>query len=376
MSIVNDLKQNLALNVKNLVGWKTKRKIVVFSIDDYGNVRLDSKKARDNMFAKGLKASSRFDLYDTLETEEDLLALYDTLSSVKDKNGNHPVFTAFAVCANINFERMRESGYSEYIYEELPATFQKLKGYENVWSLWQEGMQQKLLIPQFHGREHLNVKVLMKNLVSKNEELFISLDNRSYSALNKLDYNITPYVAAFDFNEFNENEQLKLIIEDGLNIFNRVFGFKAKHFNPCGNHGISETLEPSLLAGGINYIDTERFKQEHLGNGAFGSRVFNYTGKKNKLGQVYLVRNCVFEPTEKRGVDWVNFCLKQVEASFRWNQAANISSHRVNYCGHIDPQHRKEGLNALGQLVKGIVDRWPDVEFMTSDELGDLITEN
>jgi hypothetical protein len=40
------MKQNLILNLKNLVGWRTKRKIVVISVDDYGNVRLDSKKAR------------------------------------------------------------------------------------------------------------------------------------------------------------------------------------------------------------------------------------------------------------------------------------------------------------------------------------------
>jgi hypothetical protein len=47
----------------------------------------------------------------------------------------------------------------------------------------------------------------------------------------------------------------------------------------------------------------------------------------------------------------------------------------VNYCGHIEPQNRKDGLVALGQLIKGIVKRWPDVEFMTSDELADLIAQ-
>ena len=126
MSVLSNIKQTLADNVKNITGWKTKRKIVVFSVDDYGNVQLDSKQARDIMFAKGLKTITRFDQFDTLETTEDLTALYETLDSVKDKNGNAAVFTAFAICANIDFERMRETEFTEYYYETLPTTFSKL----------------------------------------------------------------------------------------------------------------------------------------------------------------------------------------------------------------------------------------------------------
>ena len=96
--------------------------------------------------------------------------------------------------------------------------------------------------------------------------------------------------------------------------------------------------------------------------------------KKNNL--VILVRNVVFEPTEDRGIDWVNYAFKQIEAAFFWNKPAIISSHRVNFCGHIDPKNREKGLNALKQLLKKIVEKWPDVEFMSADELGDLIATN
>jgi len=53
------MKQALLNNIKNIYGWKTKRKIVVISVDDYGNVRLNSKKARKNMDKAGLKVLSR-----------------------------------------------------------------------------------------------------------------------------------------------------------------------------------------------------------------------------------------------------------------------------------------------------------------------------
>jgi len=65
--------------------------------------------------------------------------------------------------------------------------------------------------------------------------------------------------------------------------------------------------------------------------------------------------------------------MKQIEAAFLWNKPAIISSHRVNFCGHIDENNRKKGLTSLKQLLDEIVKRWPDVEFMSADELGDTI---
>jgi hypothetical protein len=59
-------------NLKNIIGWRTNRKLIVFSIDDYGNVRLDSKKASENLNLKNLNGITHFDLLDTLETREDL----------------------------------------------------------------------------------------------------------------------------------------------------------------------------------------------------------------------------------------------------------------------------------------------------------------
>lgn len=374
MNIINNIKETLAVNIKNIIGWKTKRKIVVFSVDDYGNVRLDSKQARDKMFSNGLKPTSRFDIFDTLETTDDLNALYETLSSVKDKNNLHPVFTAFATCANIDFESMKQNGYTNYQYEELPQSFNKLKGYENTWQLWQDGMLNRFLIPQFHGREHLNIKVLMEALQKKNRDTLNCFENRSYAAIADTGYSTISFTAALDFYEYEENESLKIIVADGLNVFEKVFGYRATNFTPCGSNGYSSSIDPVLAKGGIKYIDTSRFKEDHLGKGKLGQKTFNYTGKKNNLGQTYLVRNCVFEPTEERGIDWVAYCMKQIEAAFRWNLPANISSHRVNFCGHIDPKNREAGLKSLKLLLTAIVKRWPDVEFMTSRELGDLIT--
>ncbi len=99
------LKQKLLNNLKNVWGWRTHRKLVVFAVDDYGNVRLDGKNARMNLNEAGFKPKSRFDEYDTLETKEDLDQLYSVLTSVKDSAGNFVKWTPYCVPTNINFER-------------------------------------------------------------------------------------------------------------------------------------------------------------------------------------------------------------------------------------------------------------------------------
>ena len=157
----------IKLNIKNILGWKTNRKIIVFSVDDYGNVRLASKKARENLDKVGVKIENRFDAYDGLETTEDLSILFETLSSYKDKNERHPVFTAYSLPCNIDFESVIKSDYKQYFCEELPVTFSKLKGYEDTWQMWQEGMQNGFLKPQFHGREHLNLRIFREKLDQK-----------------------------------------------------------------------------------------------------------------------------------------------------------------------------------------------------------------
>jgi hypothetical protein len=373
MKLIADIKTNLLLNLKNVYGSRTNRKIVVFSIDDYGNVRVDSKKARENMTRAGLKILNGFDQYDTLENEVDLLMLFESLSSVKDKNGNHAVFTPFAMPSNINFEKVIESGYKEFYHELLPDTLNKLKGYEKVYGLIKEGIAKRIFLPQFHGREHLNLKVFKENLLKGHKDTIEAINNRSYTSISNSGYPTIAYTAAFEFDQFEENYAFDAIIEEGLNEFETVYGYRSNHFNPPGGRE-HPYIHNALLKSGIKYIDTPWIKNEHQGGGKF-KRVVNYTGKKNALGQTYMVRNCVFEPTANRGVEWVNFCMKQIDMAFKWNRPAVISSHRVNFCGHVDPNNRKTGIDALTTLLKQIVLRWPDVEFMAANDLAAILDE-
>ena len=62
----------------------------------------------------------------------------------------------------------------------------------------------------------------------------------------------------------------------------------------------------------------------------------------------------------------MDITLRQIAAAFRWKKPAIISTHRVNFVGGINKQNREAGLKELHSLLKTIVKRWPDVEFMST----------
>ncbi len=363
-------------NAKNVLGFRTKRKIVVFSVDDYGNIRVNSKEARENMTNAGMPIYSRFDALDTLETREDLEQLFEVLNSVQDKNGRSAVFTAFSLPCNINFDKMEADDYRNYFYETLPETYEKLsieqpEAYADTWKIWLAGMEKGFIKPQFHGREHLNLHLLNHKLLKRDGALLTALRNKSFTSISNENFPTISATAAFDFYDEIENEKFPEIITEGLNLFEKVFGFRSNYFTPPV-FNIHNSLFPTLKDNGIEFVDLALVRSEHLGRGKY-RKSFNYTGKKTEGNLITIVRNVVFEPTEKRGIDWVNFTMKQIETSFRWSKPAVISSHRVNFCGHISPDNRNEGLDQLQKLLNAIVKRWPNVEFMSADELGELI---
>jgi hypothetical protein len=372
---MNKMYSNVLNHIKNIPGWRTKRKLVLISVDDYGNVRLDSKKARENMDRAGLKVHSRFDAYDTLETREDLEALYEVLTSVKDKNGNHAVFTPFALPCNINFEAMKEEGYKSYIYELLPETYSKLAAsnpnvYKGTWQLWQEGIDKGLLRPQLHGREHFNVAELEIKLAIRDKEVLTSLGNRSYTSISGSKYSTRSWAGAFTFWDEEENTSLKKIAKDGYRRFEEVYGYKPTHFM-APTARVSDSVLEQLADLGILVSDKPLVEKNHIDQGEFEQR-YHFTGKKHLKNLKLIVRNVVFEPTERTNA--VEIALAQVSAAFRLNKPAIISSHRVNFCGLIKEENRNVGLNGLKKLLKAITVKYPDVEFISSEEFVKLLT--
>lgn len=373
MGVLGTFAGKLNKNLSNLPGWRTGRKLVVIESDDWGSIRMPSLKANDSMKALGIDMDSedfgRYNQNDTLASAADLSALYEVLSSTVDKRGSHPVITAVALVANPDFEKIRENGFNEYVYEPITVTLDKY-GHRGAFDLWKEGIEKQLFVPQFHGREHLNVAAWMRALQSGEPEVRIAFDHGCWGYNNKHKHGLR-YQAAFDLEFKKDLSVQREVISSGLQLFESLFGYKASFFVPP-NGPYNTTLDETVAAGGVKYLSASKLQHEVLGEGETRLRL-HYLGQKNRWGQRYITRNCVFEPNI--GVkDWVDSCLKDMHVAFQWGKPAIISSHRVNFIGGLNPANRDHGLKELNKLLESIVKKWPGAEFITSHALGNMIS--
>ena len=365
------LKSTIASNWNNSRGFKTKRRIVVIESDDWGSTRMPSLQALDRLLKKNvyLDLSSPFDNFDTLASKEDLESLFETLCSVKDKNGNHAKITANCVMANPDFQKMKESGYAEYQYELFTKTLDRFA--PTTFPLWQKGMEQAIFHPQFHGREHINVKMWLHSLQQNHLGVRDCFDEGVFSMiLDKKEDQRLHVLSAYNYKDNDELAFIAESIREGLNLFFSIFGYQSKSMiAPC--FVWDEKIENVAFENGIKYLQGGFFQPYPTFNRERGKRRF--MGERNRNNLIYFVRNCSFEPFQKPSMDCVESCLKKIAISFRWNKPAIIGSHRVNYIGSLVKKNREDNLILLEKLLKTIVNLWPDVEFMFSDELGEFI---
>ncbi|MDD2983059.1 MAG: polysaccharide (de)acetylase [Crocinitomicaceae bacterium] len=368
------MKETILRNIKNLPGKKTKRKIVVIYVDDYGSIRIKDKATYNNLKSAGLPLdANRFSRYDTLADNEDLSKLFDTLTSVKDSKEHYACFTPLAIVANPDFEKIKASGFTDYHREPFTKTLEGYgSAYNGVFELWQEGIRENIFYPAYHGTEHINVKRFMAALQQGHKSVHLAFKNKSV-ALPVLpqDVTVSNPTTTFFIEDSAENEQLTKDIKIGTEMFLDLFDFSSKQFTP-GAGIYSPFLEKALADCGIKYIHVQRFLAYPMGNGIF-SKKFLYNGKENNFHQKYIVRNCQFEPDGKTDNAEANRCLLEIEAAFRWGAPALLSSHRVNFVGQLDKNYRDTNLKQLRYLLKKIVEKWPDVEFMNGDQMAEEI---
>ena len=367
-------KQTITHNLLNIPGWHTNRKIVVIESDDWGSIRMPSREVYEEFLRRGVRVDKDpYCRYDCLATADDLSALFDVLTSVKDKNGRHAVITADTVVANPVFEKIKESGFREYFYEPFTETLKRSPLHEGTFELWKQGMDAGIFHPQLHGREHLNVKKWLRTLQSGEEVTRLAFDLGTFGLTSAVDARIkNNYMGAFNSGLDEDIKEYDTIITEGQQLFEQLFGHKSESFIAT-TYTWNPKIEESLKRNGVKYL--QGMVHQHIpldDDTTFSWKKDNFCGRKSDAGLIYLMRNCYFEPSQKSAT--AQDCLERVKVAFRWHKPASISMHRLNVIGAIDESNRQRNLADLKWLLKEIMKLYPDVEFMSSDELGTVIS--
>lgn len=330
---------------------------------------MPSNEVYSKLISEGFDISkSDYNRLDSLECNKDLELLFDVLFSFKDSVGNCPVITANSIVGNPDFQRIKQSDFNEYYFESVTETLKRYPERDKVEVLWKEGINSGIIRPQFHGREHVNIGRWMEALKKKSPAIMFTFEMETTFSGNG-DYN---FMEVLDFNTPDDLKKMKESIAEGLNLFEMIFGFRSKSFiPPCytWNSGIEETL----YANGVRYI--QGLVVQSVPTGSFGNyrKKYHFLGSRNSCGQYFLIRNCFFEPSLSKSSDPVGECLNRINIAFKWHKPAIISAHRINFIGSLDEKNRSTNLKLLDTLFDRILKVWPEVEFMTSDQLGDLI---
>jgi hypothetical protein len=359
----------------DLKSYKTKRRIVVIESDDWGSYR-----TKNNQFKKHLNRinpdieKDPYSQLDTIASAEDLMALFEVLNSVKDKNGHPACITANTCMANPDFDKIRKSDFEKYYYLPFYDTILETGG-KKLWELWETGMKQGFLTPQLHGREHLHSLQWLEELKAGNEHLLRAFELKSFGIpydplLTKRRKNLQ---AALDhYGLKDEQEFQKNWLKDSAELFENTFGYKSLTFIATAYiwHSKFDTTIKSL---GIKAYQGIKLQYQPVKTG-YKKRPHYIGQPKNDL--TYLIRNVFFEPALNTKKNWVNETLLGVKKAFDKDQPAIIGSHRINFIGALEENNRINNLKLLKEVLTEIIKKYPEVEFVNSAELSKIINND
>jgi hypothetical protein len=371
--IVNGVRSRLGAYLR---GWRTAQKIVVIESDDWGSIRTSSRAAYDRLVEQDYQMNRSPYSFDALETNEDLESLFEILNSVRDCGGRPACLTANMIMANPDFERIREDGFQTYYYKPVSATLAELSERQGVEGLWAEGFGKKLFVPQFHGREHVCWWEWLRALRNQEKEAVETFSLRMCgvplaSSRERRSFFTPLFLRESVIKQYGVD--LSEVMKAGVSLFEDQFNFRPLSA-VAPNVTWTDQTEKIWSSIGIRYFQGGLV--QYLDYPVTKKR-FHFLGERNKDSQYYLVRNCTFEPSRSSDRrQQIERCLGEIRLAFAFGKPAVISSHRVNYIGSINRQNRQRGLEELGTLLHDVCDRWPDVYFLSTPELGCMIEFN
>lgn len=366
------IKKKISKINQNFLGTRLNNKYVVIESDDWGAIRMSSKVAFDKLLKKGYPVDKcSFNINDGLESNADLNKVFDVLNSVKTREGKSPIITFNHIGANPEFEKIKSSNYTQYYFEEFTETLKRYPNHDKVFELYKEAISNQLIDVQFHGREHVNVVNWLENLRQGNKMALDAFENNMVSTFPNKESNCKiEFLDAFAIYDNNYGFVEDSIIE-GLELFNKYWGKSSVSvIAPCYTwcNKIEEILNKQnvrAIQGG--YVQV-------MPNIMGFKSIKHYTGEKNRFNQIYLTRNCTFEPSTNPKNDWVSQCLKDISIAFYFKKPAIINSHRLNFISSINNKN-EANLLQFKILLEHIVKKWPEAEFISTEQLVKIIEE-
>ena len=330
--------------------------MVIFESDDWGLWRSPEDKSKLESFGE-----PKIWGYDQLESVAELESFYRIFEKFTCSDGHHPFAEANFVISNPDFQATAANGYNEIILR--PISYEKERLVK-----WKEGLARKVFLPQYHGRLHFNYRRMLDALVNDpvSRKIFEAGIHGGMNNYTEGKWGL--HSEYLDWSTGTVPENLRQWTLSGLDIFEEVFGYRAKStvapqyiFTP-GMTSVFREANITCIQGTNMQLYKTNDGTEYKLNLPNGSEHYNSI--------VGISRNVKFEPA--RGVpSWdVDAALVSASKLIRQHIPVIIDSHRINYVG----QFAEEGRAKLERLLEGLIRQ--KVRFMSSFELAEAIRNN
>ncbi len=359
--------------LSQLRGYKTKEKLVIIESDDWGTERIPSLKTREKLNKLGLDMDSNpHSRVDTLEQEDDLIALYEVFDEIiKQFPDKKPMITCNFVMGNPDYEKIKKERYQKYHYELFTETYRKKYGNDNTWLVIKEGIKKGYIYPQFHARDHLNIFNWLSLLRANDKDYLTAFDNNTYAVNSRNLNNIESIMAAYDYSNEIEKNLILESIREGIKLFKEGFGMNSFSTVPP-RYVWDNDIEKEFAKNNIDVFQSAL--NQILPSFYNYHKVKHYTGERSKNNILYSVRNAHFEPAYNSNINWVGQVLEKAKIAFFLKTPLIISTHRLNYVGSLIEVNRNKNLNLLSFLIKSLIKIYPQVRFITSVEFLQILT--
>lgn len=288
--------------------------------------------------------------------------LVTVLDSHRDSQARPAVLTADIVLAVPDTTKIRAGGFTDYKRRTLN------NGFEGILTTIQSGITRGVLVPQLHGIEHLYGAGLVKLGHTNDQRVAKVFESDSWSDWESLE---SPLQAHYvDGTQLPTSPLPEVVrgelIKDACEVFNRLFGMPSlSTVAPC--YLWDDEIEQFWSEHGIRYIQTAGYRCS--GRDAAGHYIQDLPmirpGQRNRHGQIYLVRNAMYEPVDGRSED---DCFREACQAHRQGLPVVISTHRYNFT-RSEAEYRSS-LAGLGRVLSRLEAYDPSIRYLSSPELG------
>lgn len=357
----------------DMTDWR-EQKVVVFESDDWGGLEralpdVETQKALARHPAVVRAMSGRgekrfFRIMDTLESVEDMDALFKVLLGVKGGDGRPAVFTPVCLLASPDYDAIRANGFTQYVDIGIDQPFpEQYRSRGDIIAKAREGLELGVWVPESHNTRmaaHIDPHKWVKLLRDREDEaLNLFFDHNMIGR----PADLPPGHWGLEFDSLGR-EALREWIATGIRYFRNAFGYAPRVVGIADARSRCKVLEEIM----------EELVVEH------GTTVITNAGNHEmgeinaELGLTYTKRNVLFEPLSLPD-DEVPHAWKRayedVKEAWNRNEPAIVSTHRLHYVS-MDPELKAEALAQLTRLLEAICSEHPEAVFRSSHELAGM----